>query len=801
MRRSSLLSLLLLLSACIGPGSGLGTTTGEPATVLAEPDVVRTSAWLAELEREPGGGGPGELEVRDLSGAPQFLELAALHVDVQTAGAMARYEVEHVFFNATPEQLEGTFRFPLPSGSIVTGLALEIDGKLMDGEMLERERAREIYEEIVDNMRDPALLEWEAGQMFKLRVFPIQPGERKRVVMRYMAPLRADEQANSGFAVEIPSAVPSMQTAIPSLIVRLDGREVLREQDHAVRENVAIGLDAARVPAFVEEQHDGQRYLAARLDLDWSQVPKPSEVVARGRTVIVVDSSRSALESWPLAREAVGTLLGSLAESDSFLLVAADLDVVVFEGGFVRNDATSRAAALEFLAGIEPDGASDLGRAITRVGELLREAGEVDQVIYIGDGTPTWGTTDRAALVQRAEAAFAGAPLHALSIGKRESRDVLEALTGASGGRTVAPKSAAQVSAFATFLDRAPTMRRVAAVTVEMPGAERVHVPVSSTWFEGERPVVHVRLPADQSIPHEVIVHGNAGGRPFTQVVALGEPEPMIGARQQWVARELATLTDKPAIVELSVAHSVLAKHTALLVLESEEAYERYAIERRNGPQPEASDPTISGRNLDGDASPYLGPGDLQPGDPEIHIPAPRDAVSVEVVFPFGESKAARWEEQLGQWTVRFLVDDDTAPGTYAVLVRVTHADGRVELLELEYTIDVAAPQLELELRTRDDGAYDVIARQVLSDADAARERVEGERGGERASTLDASRVELIMPDGQTLNLRPGLPGVFVRSWAPRGEVQWPATVTAVVGDRALNNRRVELQLDGPEVR
>jgi hypothetical protein len=798
MRAFKLLSLVLLLSACAGPGVG-ASVGSEAVKVTVEPDVARTSAWLAELERDPSAVGPGELEVLDLSGAPQLLELAALRVDVEPAGAMARYEVEHVFFNPTEQQLEGTFRFPLPSGSIVTGLALEIDGKLMDGEMLERERAREIYEEIVDNMRDPALLEWEAGQTFKLRVFPIQPGERKRVVMRYMAPLRPDEQAESGFAIEIPSAVPAMQTVIPSLVVRLDGVEVMSLRDHAAHENLTIGLDAAHVPAFVEEVHDGQRYLSARIDLDWSKVPEPSPVsaMAEARTVFIVDSSRSALESWPLAREAVGALLDSLGEDESFLLMASDLDVQVFGDGFVRNDASTRAAALAFLAAIEPDGASDLGRAITRVDAALRDVGRVDQIIYVGDGTPTWGTTDRKALVEQAEAGLRGAPLHALSVGKRESRDVLEALTGATGGRTVAPKSLAQIAAFSQFLERAPQARRLSAVTVELPGVDQLHAPQSTTWFEGERPVVHLRLTKDGAIPSEVIVHGRIDGQPFTQSIPLGEPEAMIGVRQQWVARELATLTDKPAIVELSVAHSVLAKHTALLVLESEEAYERYAIERRNGPEQE-SDPAISGRNLDGDANPYLGPGDLQPGDPEIHIPAPRDAVSVEVVFPFGESKAARWEEPLGQWTVRFLVDDDTPPGTYAVLVRVTHADGRVEMLELEYRIDIEAPQLRLELRARDDGAYDVYAHQVLSEADAARERIEGLRGEEQAATLDASRVELIMPDGQTINLRQGLAGTFVRRWEPQGAVTWPAMVTVVVGDRALNNRRIELPLEGP---
>lgn len=798
MRRSLL--MLALLSACTPVSIEL--ESGGPVNVVVEPETAaRMPAWLAELDREPGAVGPGELEVVDASGASQLLELAALNVDVRTAGAMAQYEVEHVFHNAGEQQLEGTFRFPLPSGSIVTGLAMEIDGKLMDGEMLERERAREIYEEIVDSMRDPALLEWEAGQTFKLRVFPIQPGERKRVVMRYMAPLRVHEQAESGFAVEIPSAVPAMQSTIPSLVVRLDGREVFDEREHAVRENFAIPLAAAHVPGFASEVHEGQRYLAARVDLDWSKVAQPSEVTPRGRTVIVVDSSRSALESWPLAREAVEAILDSLGEGESFALAVGDLDVAVFREGFVRNDAGTRAEALGFLAGIEPDGASDLGRAIDRVGELLHGVDGVDRIVYIGDGTPTWGITDRTALAQRAEAAFGGAVLHALSLGKRESRDILEALTSACGGRTVAPKSVEQVAAFTEFLDRAPHARKLSSVSVEMPGAERVHVPRSATWFEGERPVVHVRLDAEQPIPREVVVHGRVGKQAFSQVVPLAEPEVMVGPRQQWVAREIAMSTDKAEIVELSVAHSVLAKHTALLVLESEEAYERYAIERRNGPRGEggeSGDPEITGRNLDGDADPYLGPGDLQPGDPEIHIPAPRDAVSVEVVFPFGETKAARWEEQLGQWTVRFLVDDDTASGTYAVLVRVTHADGRVELLELSYTIDVEAPELELELRAREDGAYDVLAHQVLHEGDAARERVEGRRGGERAATLDASRVELIMPDGQTLNLRQGLPGQFVRRWEPRGVVEFPAKVTAVVGDRALNNRRVELWLEGP---
>ncbi|WP_165703595.1 VIT and vWA domain-containing protein [Enhygromyxa salina] len=804
--RTPLLLSVVLLAACASPTSGSIAATGAGQRSLgAQTEVARTSAWLADMDRGVDQFGPGELEVQDPAAADgaTFLELSSLSVNVHTIGPMARYEVEHVFHNGTDQMLEGTFRFPLPAGSIVTGLAMEINGELMDGEILERDKARKIYQDIVDSMRDPALLEWEAGQTFKLRVFPIEAGERKRVVMRYMAPLQPDDDAPSGFAVAIPSAAPAMQTSIPALTVRVDGREVVQRRDHSARENLSVALDRANVPAYVQESSGEQMYLAARLDLDWAAVASPITQIEQRRTVIVVDSSRSALESWALASEAVATVLAGLGPDDEFMLVTGDLETRVFAEDFVRNNADQRAAALAFLAQIQPDGASDLGALITRVGEALSHAQSGDQVVYVGDGTPTWGTTDREQLAAQTLAALAGAPLYALSVGKRESRDTLEALTGGTGGRTLRPQSVPQVQAFASFLERAPQVRRVAKLELEVPGVEQVHAPLSTTLFEGERPVVHFRVAKGEPVPTQVTVRGWAGGLRFEQVVELGEPLAQVGVRQQWAARELAATSDKAAAVALSVEHSVLSKHTALLVLESEEAYERYDIERRNGPNAnqnaDADAPEVSGRNLDADGgSPYLGPGDLQPGDPEIHIPAPRDALSVDVVFPFGETKSARWEHELGQWTVRFLVDDDTEPGTYEVLVRVTHANGRVELLNLEYTIDVEAPQLRLELRVRDDGAFDVFAHQVLSEADAARERVEGRRGDERASTLDAKRVELIMPDGQTLDLRVGMRGHFVRRWVPRGEVEFPATVTAVVADRALNSRRVELSLEGP---
>src|SRR5262249_21270491 len=144
--------------------------------------------WSFALALPETGTGFGRMQAR-VADRMDTLALTALHVDVKTAGDLAVTEVTHVFHNAADEQREGTFRFPLPEGAMLVGLALEIDGHMVEGEIVERDKARAVYEKIVDEMLDPALLEWEQGNWFKLRVFPLPANGDKKVVIRYVTPL------------------------------------------------------------------------------------------------------------------------------------------------------------------------------------------------------------------------------------------------------------------------------------------------------------------------------------------------------------------------------------------------------------------------------------------------------------------------------------------------------------------------------------------------------------------------------------------------------------------------------------
>src|SRR5690606_8821611 len=102
------------------------------------------------------------------------------------------------------EVLEGIFRFPIPPDAKIERLALEVDGKLEEGAFVDRERAAAIWRGTIVNAapqarklirdeiiwvpgpwRDPALLEWQQGGRFELRIFPIPAHGARRIRIAY----------------------------------------------------------------------------------------------------------------------------------------------------------------------------------------------------------------------------------------------------------------------------------------------------------------------------------------------------------------------------------------------------------------------------------------------------------------------------------------------------------------------------------------------------------------------------------------------------------------------------------------
>src|SRR5205814_200281 len=89
---------------------------------------------------------------------PEYpLQVTRHRVEVRIEDSVAHTRVDEVFYNPNPTQLEGTYLFPLPPGAAISRFSMLIGGKEVQGEVLERDKARTIYESIVRQSRDPGL--------------------------------------------------------------------------------------------------------------------------------------------------------------------------------------------------------------------------------------------------------------------------------------------------------------------------------------------------------------------------------------------------------------------------------------------------------------------------------------------------------------------------------------------------------------------------------------------------------------------------------------------------------------------
>jgi hypothetical protein len=740
------------------------------------PTGARPSAadWSFALHQAETGAGAGTMEARSANADKmEAVELKSVLVDVKTAGDQAITEVTHIFHNAIDERREGTFRFPVPDGALLTGLAMEIEGKMVEGEMVEKEKARAVYEKIVDEMLDPALLEWEQGNWFKLRVFPLEPKADKKVVIRYVTQM---SKGTRGWEYDYSLG----GQAIGNFAMTVDGKP------HIAQKNIAKGIDlvvpiASKVPSVMTETRADGVYTAFRVAPKLG-VPAWAPSIGSRNIAIVIDTSRSSLEARAQQLEVLETTVRQLAPSDKFAVLAADVEIQESWPGYVPASEQAIREAKKLVESIEPDGASDLGNTFAAL-----DARDPSQVIYIGDGIATWGETRTEELAKLAKKI--GVPVDAALVGKGASTALWAELSGETGGRSMIVKSELDEQRFALASTQAD-MVRLTNATIVAPQGSVLFPTTATTLLDGEEMVAIMKLPPNTPMPPSVTLTGTLAGRPYSEDIQLTAAVATDRVGQRWARQMLArmesTKAGKEEVVALSTEFNVMSKYTSLLVLENDEMFKQYEIERKNQKAADAlklahaQAPTVTGGDLDslGARQASLSPDEIQPGDPEIKIPAPLDAQSVVVTFPFGETKLAVWDTDVNAWMVRFLIDQDTTDGIYYARVTVTHADGRIEVIQLPYTVDTKAPIITATAK-KIGASYHI--------------RVKQQRDGSRPK--DAERVEVVLPDGSIMKLGMTEWGVFEGDWTPATPLTGPLTLQVFARDNALNQSNIELVL------
>jgi Ca-activated chloride channel family protein len=147
------------------------------------------------------------------------LPLEAMDVRARVDGLLAQVTVSQTFVNPTDEPLEATYIFPLPDRAAVTGFRMEVAGRVVEGRLDERGRARETYDKAVETGQRAAIAEEERPGVFTLRVGNLMPGERAAVRLTTAGVLPyADGEVTFRFPLVVaPRYVPGLPLPGPAV--------------------------------------------------------------------------------------------------------------------------------------------------------------------------------------------------------------------------------------------------------------------------------------------------------------------------------------------------------------------------------------------------------------------------------------------------------------------------------------------------------------------------------------------------------------------------------------------------------
>ncbi len=610
--------------------SGAGSTVlgaGDEALLQPGAEPVRRRAprlshmvgWarLARRQEEKPGPAPvrrGALIARNPNWQEHELPLPlrALKVDVYVENQVARVALDQTFFNPHPEQLEGVYHLSLPPDAAISRQAMYVNGRLMESAMVERKRAREIYDDIVYRRRDPALMEWMAGNVYKVRIFPLPARTEKRIVFEYTQAL---SRLYDDYRIEVPMPEADGPARSVDVHVRLAGcaRCQVVSPSHTITtavngddlvvtshsDNQPVGddlvlrvRDPEKAPRVVTDERGERNYLMVRAQppaTDAGDAPPPRK---RRRWVLLADTSAS---RGPLETRAqaffIDHLVRELDEEDELAVMSFDTAVRRFGTGFTAVDHVDRRALHDFLtAGGGGAGYTDLGAALDAAVTALSDAGgDLDPyILYIGDGIATGGERAPAKLGEKVagHATFVGA-----AVGDRVDGRLLGALADATGGLSATVSTGDDLAWRAFDLVAALETPRVVDLEATLVDAAGKTVddasvyPSSHQLADGEELSVVARLGATTPVALEL--HGRRDGAAWSYRVPLDHARG--GARylpREWARRRIDDLLRskddgaRAEVTELGVKNFLMTPYTSLLVLENDDMYRQFGVKR-----------------------------------------------------------------------------------------------------------------------------------------------------------------------------------------------------------------------------
>jgi len=663
---------------------------------LTQPAVALAVPLLLPLDDPPSAA----------AGDPR-LTVQQQEVEIVISDEHATTRITQVLRNHTGQTREGMYLFPLPQGGAVSDFATWDDGIRIPGVVLEREEARRIYNSIVRRRIDPGLVEEQEGNLFSVEVFPIPPYGTKRLEMeftqlldvdsggvRYQFPLAAADEADRidtfSLTFEVHSSQPITGLNFPSekldvvvdeqsaSVVRghLEGQGFLVAQDFAMEYVIQTSGLGTRALSHREADPEEDGYFLVSVLPSMDLVGGGDDA---GRDLVLLfDTSYSMMgDGLDGSVEAARELVASLGADDRVTALTFGDEVAPMDGGFLPGGVDSAAAVEQFVRTANLGSGTDLRAALleglSRVGGGERGTA----IVLVTDGHQTVGNIDLQKIERDVLAKAGDTRIFTFSVGQGTEDPLLKHLAERTWGHFEHVRGYGDLRyRLARFLEKLD-LPLLIGPKVRVPGrTDRVYPGELTDTFVGSRLLVVGRF--RNAVRGNLRVEGTLRNETAREDVAVSWPAEEHGddyIARLWARARVDHLLERihvegyrdewrDEIVELARRYKFVTPYTSFLAA------------------PRA----------------LLRPRVIKPGDPVLQIRAPEGTERVSVVFPFGETKPAVYDEDKGLWVCRFLVPVGMEDGGYDAIVVVTDAEGRVVRERKTFVVDSHPPDIDVTL-------------------------------------------------------------------------------------------------------
>lgn len=528
------------------------------------------------------------------------LELVAVEAKAVVEDPLTFTELHLTFRNPEPRVREGQFEILLPPGAAISRFAMRIGSEWQEGEVVELQAARRAYEDFLHRRQDPALLEKQAGNSFRARVFPIPPNGQKELIVSYSA---ERPRAAEPYRIYLRGLPKLGHLSIRALVAKslggglnstLGGKTLQHQSVTVEKDNFTPDVDfEVEVPVAVST--DGRSVGIVHQNLLVTRVA-PKTVIGNvsaaplsGLTVLFDTSASRALgfaAQMDLLRDLVAEF-GKRGESKTPLRVLAfDQTTDEIFSGSVADVGPGVYERLRLRRAL---GASDLSQALRFVVKTNRTH---HRLLLLGDGVLTAGITNMEALKPLAQDLKTSGfeRLDAIMTGGLRDEAFLRSLTQSGFAKAGVVLDGDQPTGYLA----ARLLRSVrSGIQVTVPGSQWVWPSQLDSIQPGDEVLVYADVPNLQN-PQVVLSHPEQQSETFS-IAPVEVPRPLL--ERAWVGARIARLSHqrislstrdpdlsdaiRHQIIDLSVKHRVLSDFTALLVLETEADYARFQIDRR----------------------------------------------------------------------------------------------------------------------------------------------------------------------------------------------------------------------------